>query len=101
MKIWIDDIRVAPEGYTWCKSVNEAKRKIEEMEEVGIVIEKISLDHDAGDYATDGGDFIKVLDWMEETGRAYPCRIHTANPVGHQNMMMVVQKNGWKLERDL
>ena len=49
MKIWIDDIRVAPEGYTWCKSVNEAKRKIEEMEEVGIVIEKISLDHDAGD----------------------------------------------------
>ena len=25
MKIWIDDVRVAPKGYVWCKSVNEAK----------------------------------------------------------------------------
>lgn len=26
MKIWLDDIRPAPEGYVWCKSVNIAKR---------------------------------------------------------------------------
>ena len=25
MKIWLDDCRPAPDGYTWCKSVNEAK----------------------------------------------------------------------------
>ena len=24
-KIWVDDIRTAPEGYIWCRSVNEAK----------------------------------------------------------------------------
>ena len=29
MKLWIDDVRPAPEGYIWCKSVNEAKRAIE------------------------------------------------------------------------
>ena len=28
MKLWIDDVRPAPEGYVWCKSVNEAKRVI-------------------------------------------------------------------------
>ena len=24
MKLWIDDIRTAPEGYTWCKTVKSA-----------------------------------------------------------------------------
>ena len=27
-KIWIDNLRTAPEGYLWCKSVNEAKDHI-------------------------------------------------------------------------
>ena len=26
MKLWIDDIRPAPNRYVWCKSVNQAKR---------------------------------------------------------------------------
>ena len=26
MKLWIDDIRPAPDRYVWCKSVNQAKR---------------------------------------------------------------------------
>lgn len=30
MKLWVDDVRPAPEDYDyWCKSVNEAKRVIE------------------------------------------------------------------------
>ena len=32
-------------------------------------IELIDIDHDAGDYACDGGDYIRLLDWLEETGR--------------------------------
>lgn len=32
MKIWLDDIRPAPKGYVWCKSVNIAKRTIESAE---------------------------------------------------------------------
>ncbi len=32
MKLWIDDIRPAPEGYLWVKSVNEAKRIIIDSE---------------------------------------------------------------------
>lgn len=38
MKIWIDDVRTAPAGYTWCKSVNEAKRAIEKAEKAGEII---------------------------------------------------------------
>lgn len=56
----VDDIRPAPEGYVWCKSVNIAKRTIESAEEPIVLID---CDHDLGDYAYDGGDGIKLLDW--------------------------------------
>ena len=135
MKLWIDDVRPAPEGYKWVKSVIEAKiaienannnvngaeetirsfecnydkltdyskerynrytypemkKRIEENE-----IELIDIDHDAGDYAIFGGDYIRLLDWLEETGRNYPIRIHSMNPVGVANMRAIIQKNGWK-----
>lgn len=112
MKIWVDDIRKAPKGYTWCKSVNETIHTIEEYEEsienildeydfppidlwtMGIDI--IDLDHDAGKFVKDGGDYIKILDWMEASGRNYPIRIHSMNPVGIKNMRAIIQKNNWK-----
>lgn len=59
-------------------------------------IELIDCDHDLGDYAKDGGDGVKLLDWLEETGRNYPIRIHSQNPVGVQNMRRIIQRNGWK-----
>ena len=97
MKIWVDDVRPAPEGYIWVKSVEEAKRKIIYEEYVyKRRFELIDIDHDAGDFANDGGDYIKLLDWLEETGRNYPIRIHSQNIVGVQNMRRIIEKNGWK-----
>ena len=32
MKLWVDDIRQAPEGYKWCRSVNDAIQLIETSE---------------------------------------------------------------------
>ena len=58
-------------------------------------IDVIDLDHDAGDYAYDGGDYIKLLDWLEETERNYPIRIHSMNPVGVENMRRIIRRNGW------
>ena len=55
MKIWLDDIRPAPEGYVWCKSVNSAKSVIESAKEPNLLID---CDHDLVDYAYDGGDGI-------------------------------------------
>ena len=100
MMLWIDDVRPAPEGYKWYKSVNVAKRKIKENEQMNEVfhfddIELIDIDHDAGDFVYDGGDYIKLLDWFEETGRNYPIRIHSMNPVGVANMRAIIQRNGW------
>lgn len=61
-----------------------------------VTIELIDIDHDAGDYAQYGGDYIKLLDWLEETGRNYPIRIHSMNPVGVANMRRIIERNGWK-----
>lgn len=59
----------------------------------------IDLDHDAGDYAFEGGDYIKLLDWLEaknivDTG--YSFHLHSMNPVGVQNMRAIIKKNGWR-----
>lgn len=92
MKLWVDAVRPAPDGYILRRSVNEAKKIIEYYEDVYLSelkkenpdalvldaykINLIDIDYDAGDYSSDGGDYIKLLDWLEETGRNYPIRIH-------------------------
>jgi hypothetical protein len=90
MKIYLDDIRPAPDGYVLCKSVNEAKQLIEENEGK-TQIEIIDCDHDLGDYACDGGDGIKLLDWLAERGTYYPIALHTMNPVGRANMERLIK----------
>ena len=103
MKIWIDDVRPAPAGYTWVRSVNKAIDIITEYSnklnfdmEIEDQIEIINIDHDAGIYVSHGGDYIKLLDWLEETGRNYPIHIHSMNPVGVENMRRIIKRNGWK-----
>lgn len=97
MKLWIDDVRPAPKGYVWLRSVEEARVYIGVCEKIADLdqVELIDIDHDAGDYVSDGGDYIKLLDWLEETGRNYPIRIHSMNPVGRENMRAIIRRNGW------
>lgn len=100
MKLWIDDLRPAPGGYIWVKSVKAAKTAIWQYEHSMIDDNiLIDLDHDAGDYAFEGGDYIKLLDWLEaknivDTG--YSFHLHSMNPVGVQNMRAIIKKNGWR-----
>ena len=96
MKLWIDDVRPAPAGYRWCKSVYNTINIIEFLEANEEPIELLDLDHDAGEFAFWGGDYIKLLDWLEETGRNYPIRIHSMNLVGVANMRAIIERNGWK-----
>lgn len=102
MKLWLDDVRPAPEGYVWIKSVNEAKDFILNNAKYNLyakeldLITLIDIDHDAGEYAKDGGDYIKLLDWLEETGCDCSIHIHSMNPVGCANMRRIIERNGWK-----
>ena len=92
MKIWVDDLRPVPQGYTGTRSVNETIALIKKCEVEGTEIELLDLDHDLGDYAGDGGDAIKILDFLAERETWYPIRIHTANPVGRANMQRMIDR---------
>lgn len=99
IKIWLDDIRPAPNGYFHCRSVNEAKLKIIHCEAEKNEIEEINCDHDLGDYAADGGDGIKLIDWLAERKTFYPIKMHTQNPVGRENMQLEINRY-WRKTND-
>lgn len=92
LKFWLDDVRPAPENYILCHSVNEAKRQIVFAEQCGAKIDIIDCDHDLGDYAPDGGDGIKLIDWLAERKTYYPIELHAMNPVGRENMQREVER---------
>ncbi len=113
MKLWLDDIRPAPEGWTWVYTVQAAAAKLEQ----GIVTEA-SLDHDLGACVVclEGkspeqwleehnyqsmpnckhfGTGYDLVCWMEETGH-WPHNkptVHSANPAGKKRMQMVIDKH--------
>ncbi len=87
VKIWLDDIRPAPEGWIHAKSVLEA---IKLFKEHYPDISDMSLDHDLGDDM----DGIKLVLWMAENGlwpRQKP-RVHSMNPVGRTNMEALIER---------
>ena len=104
MRLWIDDVRPAPEGYVWCKSVDEAK--IHCCQHISpnktLRIEEFNLDHDAGDYNYSGGDYVELLNWLEIKQNCYnwiinsAVKIHSMNVVGRENMRRIIEWNGWK-----
>lgn len=107
IKIWVDDIREIPEDYSiWEKTVLGTFDLLEICYRHRMSV-KLSLDHDSGIYAADGGDYIKILDWLEEKSNESESwkqfienkmtfNLHTANPVGRENMRRIIQKNGWR-----
>lgn len=102
MKIWVDDIREAPDGYVKMKTVWEVIHFLSAVVVWGDEIEEMSLDHDAGDCYKYGGDYIEILKWLEElkiTKGVEPCKrfyFHTGNPVGRENMRRIIKHCGWE-----
>lgn len=90
MKLWVDDVRIAPLGaeWAWARNIYGAMLLIMNAEFRGYPFELIDIDHDTDDY-------IKLLDWLEKTKRNYPIHIHNINLIGVQNMRAILQKNGW------
>lgn len=93
LKLWLDDIRHVPDSsYVHVHSVNEAISIIKQYEDMGETDFLLDCDHDLGEYAYDGGDGIKLLDWLAETGRHYKVVLHTMNIVGRQNMERLINR---------
>lgn len=97
IKIWVDDIRPKPSEFQIrFKSVHDTLCFLRGMLVNKSIddIEMMSLDHDAGEYYEDGGDYINILDWMAEHDVKIPCYLHTGNPVGRDNMRRLMKRYG-------
>lgn len=108
IRMFVDDIRnpVYPNLYDYIiRTVDAALPLIEALSENPEIDRvNISLDHDAGDCAAYGGDYINILLWMERAKHLAPDRFnfdkfhfyfHTANPVGMRNMENICVANGF------
>lgn len=97
INIWLDDIRPAPDGFIWVKTVNEVIclfLHYQNLDKMKCDINIISLDNDLGEGQEEG---YKVLDEIEEIyknniGIFLPneIRVHSANPVARKRMEMVI-----------
>ena len=98
MRVWLDDERKPPVGFTWVKTADEAIALLETGK-----VEFLSLDHDLADehYADmsrstgfkekTGYD---VVCWLEATDLWPPlgCAVHSFNPVGRARMLAVLDR---------
>ncbi|MFM0324911.1 cyclic-phosphate processing receiver domain-containing protein [Caballeronia glebae] len=84
MKVFLDDERVTPEGWTRVHWPNEAIRLLETG-----VVEELSLDHDLGD--DEHGTGYDVILWIEEAValrgfRPPKISVHSANASAREKM---------------
>lgn len=87
MKLWLDDIRPAPEGWYWAKCGTEAIRCVRTGE-----VTHMSFDHDLGDGAMDGHDVICILEEMVAEGLVPipEMDVHSDNPVGASRLRAAI-----------
>ena len=90
IRVWLDDVRDAPDGWTRVFTAHEA---ISLLEAGGVV--EISLDHDLGDDERHGTGYT-VACWIEEAvatrGFEPPTiKIHSANSVGRERMQRAIE----------
>ena len=100
IKLYVDDVRPTPQGYVGVLTTNGACKILYECANM---VEELDLDHDAGIMAACGGDYINILKELERLTRVHKMdfshikfRLHSANPVGVQNMRAIIEANGWK-----
>jgi len=99
MRVWLDDIRLMPEGYdVHAKTAEQIINLLKTGE-----VTKISLDHDLGEY---GGTGYEVAKYIEKAAyyKEIPkleWRIHSANPVGIIDMMLALKNADRFWERNL
>lgn len=105
MKLWVDDIRPAPEGWTRAKTISEA---VDLMMRYGEEITHLSLDHD-----------ISILVKVDDVARPYPSpdtfkvvahtatmclpsslivTTHSSNPDGRKAIVSIFQRVGMRCE---
>lgn len=107
LKLWVDDLIEAPEGWSWAKSNTEAIRILDNP---NIHVTELALDHDimhqipnegavlvGGSSCTETFEATARFIWAKQTADglvALPLyvTIQTANPVGREILLNILKK---------
>lgn len=95
MKIFLDDLRIAPEGWTLARNPEDFWYLFNGNLNA---IEEISLDHDLGYFDDDGNEIkgVHILNEIEEMfGGLYPpfhIYVHSDNSSGVQTMVQAINR---------
>jgi len=93
MKLWIDDIRPAPQGWRWAKTFAQAIEILQTQP-----ISTVSFDHDLADgEGDDGKTGYHIALWLAERafhGILVPetYYVHSANAVGRERIQGVIDR---------
>lgn len=87
-RLWIDDLRTAPEGWDVARTYAEAVDMLFVTD-----YDVVSFDHDLGEYFT-GYDIICVLEERQQEGFRVPRKMfcHSDNPPGRERIKQVIRK---------
>lgn len=89
MKLWVDDLRPAPDGWSLAVNIDRAKDAL-----LSGRVDEASLDHGLGErHGREGYDLVL---WMAEHG-VWPERglaVHSQNPPGAEKMCAVIERYG-------
>lgn len=96
MKIYVDDLRQAPEGWVLARTITEAIRMLAEL-----AVEEVSLDHDIV-YVDERGQWLgknhtenytpvaRYIAQMPKSVRPKIVKIHTSNAVGAEALKQIL-----------
>lgn len=91
MNLWFDDSRTNPEGWIWCKNVQEAQKLL-----LTGKVENASLDHDIfdkkGNEIESGYDLIVWMAKNDIWPKNKPL-VHTGNPVARISMQALINQH--------
>ena len=97
IKIWLDDLREAPEGWLTCRTAQEVIYWLDK-DTIGyekIEVTHISLDHDLGEIEETGYEVIKYLQEKlvnNEWNKNIPyIDCHSDNPVGRNDINLGIR----------
>ena len=116
--VWVDDIRRAPADYIWIRTVNRFKMWFKVVYNHDLWYDSyacksvahydllISMDHEAQDFVADGGNYIEILNYLEEIMPKISkwsefriiFRFHTGNETVTEEMKKIIKRNGWEIE---
>ena len=89
MRLWIDDLREAPEGWEWAVSSRYAINLLTWTKALGKRVETISFDHDLG-----GDDTTRPVVLLMCQNDFWPdkCLVHTMNNVGRDWLIGTIER---------